>query len=57
MQYLGGSSLQCLCIFVDLFLKQKGLGPVSQQFRFGMRHVSGPISPMGDIERESNHLN
>ncbi|KAK7993682.1 g protein-coupled receptor protein [Apiospora arundinis] len=39
VQYLGGSSLQCLCIFVDLFLKQKGLGPVSQQFRFGMRHV------------------
>ncbi|KAK8063621.1 hypothetical protein PG996_008273 [Apiospora saccharicola] len=39
IKYLGGSSLQCLCIFVDLFLKQKGLGPVSQQFRFGMRHV------------------
>ncbi|KAK8112891.1 fungal-specific transcription factor domain-containing protein [Apiospora sp. TS-2023a] len=39
VKYLGGSSLQCLCIFVDLFLKQKGLGPVSQQFRFGMRHV------------------
>ncbi|KAK8062561.1 hypothetical protein PG997_014658 [Apiospora hydei] len=39
VKYLGGSSLQCLCIFADLFLKQKGLGPVSQQFRFGMRHV------------------
>ncbi|KAK8116751.1 uncharacterized protein PG998_005032 [Apiospora kogelbergensis] len=44
--YLGGSSLQCLCIFVDLFLKQKGLGPVSQQFRFGMRHVEEFVLPI-----------
>ncbi|KAI0485015.1 fungal-specific transcription factor domain-containing protein [Xylariaceae sp. FL0804] len=48
VKYLGGSSLQCLCIFVDLFLGRKGLGPVSKQFRFGIRHVEElalPIMP------------
>ncbi|KAI1335072.1 fungal-specific transcription factor domain-containing protein [Xylariaceae sp. FL0016] len=48
VKYLGGSSLQCLCIFVDLFLGRQGLGPVSKQFRFGIRHVEEfalPISP------------
>ncbi|KAH9903930.1 fungal-specific transcription factor domain-containing protein [Xylariomycetidae sp. FL2044] len=48
VKYLGGSSLQCLCVFIDLFLSRKGLGPVSKQFRFGIRHVEEfalPISP------------
>ncbi|KAH8881274.1 hypothetical protein GQ53DRAFT_888768 [Thozetella sp. PMI_491] len=39
VKYMGGSSMQCLCVFVDLYLARKGLPPVSTKFKDGMPHV------------------
>ncbi|KAI6298002.1 hypothetical protein MCOR29_005276 [Pyricularia oryzae] len=36
VKYMGGSSLQCLCRFVDLHLTRRGLSPASTQFKHGM---------------------
>ncbi|PKS08476.1 hypothetical protein jhhlp_004859 [Lomentospora prolificans] len=37
--YMGGSSLQCLGMFVDIYLRRKGLPTMSANFGNGMRHV------------------
>ncbi|TLD08064.1 hypothetical protein PspLS_10580 [Pyricularia sp. CBS 133598] len=37
VKFMGGSSLQCLCRFVDLHLTRRGLSPASTQFRHGMQ--------------------
>ncbi|KAL6403615.1 hypothetical protein AUP68_12973 [Ilyonectria robusta] len=39
VKYMGGSSLQCLCVFVDLYLSRNGQTPMSDKFRWGMKHV------------------
>lgn len=36
VKYLGGSSIQCLCRFVDIHLAHKGLEPASSRFKNGM---------------------
>ncbi|ETS73250.1 hypothetical protein PFICI_14855 [Pestalotiopsis fici W106-1] len=36
VKYLGGSSVQCLCRFVDIHLAHKGLEPASSRFKHGM---------------------
>lgn len=36
---MGGSSVQCLSTFVNIYLQRKGLPTVSSHFRSGMRHV------------------
>ncbi|KAI6367765.1 hypothetical protein MCOR25_004841 [Pyricularia grisea] len=37
VKFMGGSSLQCLCRFVDLHLTRRGLNPASTQFKHGMQ--------------------
>ncbi|KIH93626.1 hypothetical protein SPBR_04101 [Sporothrix brasiliensis 5110] len=39
VKYMGGSSLQCLAGFVDIFLRRKRLPLVSTAFTSGMRHA------------------
>ncbi|KXJ86475.1 fungal-specific transcription factor domain-domain-containing protein, partial [Microdochium bolleyi] len=38
VKFVGGSSLQCLCTFVDLHLCSRGLRPVSPGFKQGMMY-------------------
>lgn len=48
VRFVGGSSLQCLCTFVDLHLTSKGLRPVSPGFRQGMQYCEEfelPLTP------------
>ncbi|KAH8671720.1 fungal-specific transcription factor domain-containing protein [Xylariales sp. PMI_506] len=48
VKFVGGSSIQCLCTFVDLHLTSKGLPPISTGFKHGMQHseeFSLPLLP------------
>ncbi|KAH7018031.1 uncharacterized protein B0I36DRAFT_394628 [Microdochium trichocladiopsis] len=48
VKFVGGSSLQCLCTFVDLHLVSKGLRPVSPGFKQGMQYSEEfelPLTP------------
>ncbi|TLS26890.1 hypothetical protein PpBr36_05013 [Pyricularia pennisetigena] len=53
IKFMGGSSLQCLCRFVDLYLARLGLDPASTQFRHGMQRSEEfelPLeSPLPDL--------
>ena len=60
---MGGSSLQCLAIFVDIYLRQQGLQTISSNFRDGMAHVeefklrlTNPIPPLPDPVPLAAHL-
>ncbi|KJR88126.1 uncharacterized protein SPSK_07103 [Sporothrix schenckii 1099-18] len=39
IKYMGGSSVQCLSAFVNIYLRRKGLPSISSHFLGGMRHV------------------
>ncbi|KAH7555928.1 fungal-specific transcription factor domain-containing protein [Bipolaris maydis] len=39
VKYVGGSNLQALAMFVDLYLRRNGLQDMSSSFRHGMHHV------------------
>ncbi|EXF85178.1 fungal specific transcription factor domain-containing protein [Colletotrichum fioriniae PJ7] len=39
LKFMGGSSVQSLTMFADLFFRKRGLRPLSPYFRFGMHHV------------------
>ncbi|KAL0939814.1 fungal specific transcription factor domain-containing protein [Colletotrichum truncatum] len=39
LKFMGGSSVQSLTMFADLFFKKRGLRTLSPYFRFGMHHV------------------
>ncbi|KAK1992422.1 fungal-specific transcription factor domain-containing protein [Colletotrichum falcatum] len=39
LKFMGGSSVQSLTMFADLFFRKRGLRPISPYFRFGMHHV------------------
>ncbi|KAK2025682.1 fungal-specific transcription factor domain-containing protein [Colletotrichum zoysiae] len=39
LKFMGGSSVQSLTMFADLFFRKRGLKPISPYFRFGMHHV------------------
>ncbi|KAK2055592.1 fungal-specific transcription factor domain-containing protein [Colletotrichum caudatum] len=39
LKFMGGSSVQSLTMFADLFFRKRGLRPMSPYFRFGMHHV------------------
>ncbi|KAK2012473.1 fungal-specific transcription factor domain-containing protein [Colletotrichum eremochloae] len=39
LKFMGGSSVQSLTMFADLFFRKRGLKPMSPYFRFGMHHV------------------
>ncbi|KAL2412561.1 hypothetical protein ABEF91_000879 [Exophiala dermatitidis] len=39
VKYMGGSSVQCLSVFVNIYLRRKGLPTFSSHFRSGMQHV------------------
>ncbi|TPX08026.1 uncharacterized protein E0L32_010226 [Thyridium curvatum] len=46
VKYMGGSSLQCLAGFVDIYLRRKRLKLVTPIFRCGMRHVEEVQLPL-----------
>jgi hypothetical protein len=61
---MGGSSLQCLSVFVNIYLRRKGLQTISSQFRSGMRHVeefhlslTTLIPPLPDQQALEAYLN
>ncbi|KAI8165083.1 putative transcriptional regulatory protein [Colletotrichum sp. SAR 10_70] len=39
LKFMGGSSVQSLTMFADLFFRKRGLRTLSPYFRFGMHHV------------------
>ncbi|KAK1569890.1 fungal-specific transcription factor domain-containing protein [Colletotrichum navitas] len=39
LKFMGGSSVQSLTMFADLFFRKRGLRPISPYFLFGMHHV------------------
>jgi hypothetical protein len=39
LQYMGGSSLQSLAMFLDLHFRKSGIQPISPLFRHGMQHA------------------
>jgi len=60
---MGGSSLQCLALFVDIYLRRKGLPIISSNFRNGMRYVeeyqlslATPIPPLPALEPLRTYL-
>ncbi|KAI1866764.1 hypothetical protein JX265_001137 [Neoarthrinium moseri] len=46
VKFLGGSSIQCLCRFVDLHLAHRGLEPASGRFKHGMRQSEEMSLPL-----------
>ncbi|KAJ9144566.1 3-hydroxybenzoate 6-hydroxylase 1 [Pleurostoma richardsiae] len=63
VKYMGGSSLQCLALFVDIYLRRKGLPIISSNFRNGMRYVeeyqlslATPIPPLPALEPLRTYL-
>lgn len=63
VKYMGGSSLQCLAGFVDIFLRRKRLPLVSTAFTSGMRHAEEftlpltlTIPPIPPVDVAQTHL-